>query len=116
MSVSVYGMPACTTVRKSLKWLEAEGIAHDFTPFAKVADLDASLRDWIEVAGIDKVMNARAATFRALPDDVQQKMTADADFAIAQMVADPRLIKRPVLATDETVLTGFKEPDWRAAL
>ena len=116
MSVSVHGIPTCSTVRKSLKWLEAEGIAHDFTAYADNPDLAAALRGWIAAAGQDRVMNARAATFRALPADVQEKMLADVDFAIAQMVADPRLIKRPLLDADGTVVTGFREADWRDAL
>lgn len=113
MSVHVYGIPSCTTVRKSLNWLKAEGIAHDFTPFAKVEDLGHALRDWIAVAGQEAVMNARAATFRALPEADQQRMIAEQDFAISQMVADPRLIKRPVLVANGNVATGFKEAEWR---
>ncbi|QPH53793.1 ArsC/Spx/MgsR family protein [Pontivivens ytuae] len=116
MSVTVYGLPSCTTVRKSLKWLEGEGIAHDFVPFAQVEDLPAAIRRWMDAAGKDTVMNARAATFRALPEADQAAMQADVDVAITRMAEDPRLIKRPVLEAGGTVLTGFKEPDWRAAL
>ena len=114
MSVRVYGLPGCTTVRKALRWLEGEGIAHDFTPFAKVDDLPRHLRDWMDRAEV--VLNARAATFRALPEDEQVRLLADADAAIAAMAADPRLIRRPVLDTGADVLTGFVEADWRAAL
>ena len=116
MSVSVYGIPSCTTVRKSLKWLEAEGVTHQYTPFAKVEDLSAALHTWIAAAGHGKVMNARAATFRALPDTDQQRMLSDVDFAVDQMVADPRLIKRPVLVAGNSVVTGFNDAEWRAAI
>ena len=116
MNVHVYGIPSCTTVRKSLKWLEAQDVEHEFTPFAKAPDLATSLREWIKIAGQDKVMNARAATFRALPEQDQAKMQADVDFAIAQMVDDPRLIKRPVLVAGGKIATGFKEAEWRATL
>lgn len=116
MSVHVYGIPSCTTVRKSLKWLDSRNVGYEYTPFAKVPDLAAALRTWIDSAGQDRVMNARAATFRALPQPEQERMKSDVDFAIARMVADPRLIKRPVLVAGTTVATGFDEAEWRDAI
>ncbi len=116
MSVTVYGLPSCTTVRRSLKWLEGEGIDHDFVPFSQVDDLPAAIRRWMDAAGKDTVMNARAATFRALPEADQAAMQADTDTAVARMAEDPRLIKRPVLEAGDKVLPGFREDDWRAAL
>ncbi|WP_316014537.1 ArsC/Spx/MgsR family protein [Roseobacter sp. HKCCA0434] len=116
MSVHVYGLPGCTTVRKARKWLDAEGIAHDFTAFEAADDLAADLDRWIERAGLDTVLNTRATTFKALPEADRETLPQDRAAAIAAMQADPRLIKRPVLEAGDTVLTGFREADWRAAL
>lgn len=114
--IAVFGLPSCDTVRKARKWLEAEGLAHSFSAFAKTPDLAERLSDWAARAGMTRLLNTKARNFKALSAEDQAAILADDQVALAAMAATPQLIKRPVLVTGTAVLTGFNEAEWRAAL
>lgn len=119
MKLMIYGYPGCTTVKRARQWADensgAHGGAYDYVHFNKMDDLDAALDDWIAKAGIDVVFNDRAQTFKKMDPAEQVAVTASDDAKKAAMVADPRLIKRPVGTDGVTVLTGFKADAWAAA-
>ena len=116
MSVTVYGMAGCDTVKKGTDWLEAEGIAYQRIDFPKVDDLEGHLRGWIDAAGLDKVLNARAIVFKKLDADTQARLKTDPAAAAAAMVENPYLTKRPLLVAGADVVPGFKAETWAAAV
>jgi arsenate reductase len=112
--IVMYGIRNCDTVKKARAWLEARGIAYDFHDY-KLAGIDEPrLRGWARELGWEKVLNRAGTTFRKLPD--ADKAGLDADKAIALMLAQPSMIKRPVLDLGDRRLVGFGEAAWTDAL
>ncbi len=108
MTLILYGIPNCDTVKKARDWLTAKGIAYDFHDYKKVGIDAAHLKAWSEKIGWEKVLNRASSTFKALPDDVKQAL--DETKAIALMIEQPSMIKRPIFETERQVIAGFK-PD-----
>lgn len=114
MTVTVYGIPNCDTVKKARKWLDAQRLAHDFHDYKKQPPQRALLRQWVSMLGWEILLNRRGTTFRAL--DEGEKADIDEDKAIALMERHPSLIKRPVLDVDGKLLVGFDPGQWAALL
>ena len=114
MTVTVYGIPNCDTVKKARTWLDAAGIAYAFHDYKKAGADAAKLAEWCAAAGWDKVLNRAGTTFRKLPDADKQGL--DAARAVALMAEHTSTIKRPVVEYPGGLLVGFKEPEWAAAL
>ena len=108
MAVTIYGIKNCDTMKKARTWLDSRGISYRFHDY-KAEGIDAgSLGRWIGALGWETVLNRAGTTFRALPE--ADKTGLDAEKAIALMLAQPSMIKRPILDLDGTLLAGFK-PD-----
>ncbi len=114
MTITLYGIPNCDTVKKARTWLEAQGLAYAFHDYKKAGADAGKLAEWCAAAGWDKVLNRAGTTFRKLPD--ADKADLDQTKAIAVMLANPSCIKRPILEHPGGLLVGFKEADWAAAL
>ena len=114
MTVALYGIPNCDTVKKARGWLETQGVAYRFHDFKKQGIEPDRVARWIAAAGLDTVLNRRGTTFRALPDD--DKDGIDAAKGTRLMVASPSLIKRPVVEYPGGLLIGFRPAEWAAAL
>ena len=114
MTVTLYGIPNCDTVKKARTWLDAQGIGYAFHDYKKAGADSAKLASWCDAAGWDKVLNRAGTTFRKLPD--ADKADLDQAKAIALMVANPSCIKRPIVEYPGGLLVGFKEADWAVAL
>ena len=114
MSVTLYGIPNCDTVKKARGWLEARGIAHVFHDYKKVGADPAKLAQWCETAGWEKVLNRAGTTFGKLAEG--DKADLDQARAVALMAANPSCIKRPVVEHPGGLLVGFKPDEWEAAL
>ena len=114
MSVTVYGIPNCDTVKKARKWLDGQGIAYSFHDCKKQGADTGKLASWVEQAGWEVVLNRAGTTFRKLPD--ADKQGIDAQKAVTLMAANPSCIKRPVVEHPGGLLIGFKEAEWEAAL
>ena len=114
MSVTLYGIPNCDTVKKARDWLSARGLAYAFHDYKKAGADPAKLAQWAGAAGWEKVLNRAGTTFRKLPE--ADKLGLDAAKAVALMAANPSCIKRPVLEHPGGVLVGFKPDEWAAAL
>ena len=112
--ITLYGIKNCDTMKKARVWLDAEGVAHAFHDY-KASGIDrASLERWVTEHGWETVLNRAGTTFRALPDADKQGL--DAGKAIALMLAQPSMIKRPVLDLGGRTLVGFKPEIYGAAL
>ncbi len=114
MSITLYGIKACDTMKKARTWLDEHGVSYAFHDY-KVSAIDAaSLQKWCDEHGWDKVLNRAGTTFRKLDDAHKQDL--DQARAIALMLAQPSMIKRPVLDLGERTLLGFKPELYAQAL
>lgn len=113
MSIIFYGIPNCDTVKKARVWLDDRGIAYRFHDYKKAGADAAKLEAWCTAKGWEAIINRAGTTFRKLPDAA--KADLDMAKAIALMLAQPGMIKRPVLKYPGGLLVGFKPPEWEAA-
>ena len=114
MSLILYGIPNCDTVKKARLWLDARGLAYTFHDYKKAGADPARLAAWCAQAGWEKVLNRAGTTFRKLPE--ADKAGLDAAKVIALMAAHPSCIKRPIVEHAGGLLVGFKADEWDAAL
>lgn len=114
MTITLYGIPNCETVKKARDWLDARGLAYAFHDYKKLGADPAKLNAWVDAAGWETVLNRAGTTFRKLPDADKQGL--EATRAIALMAANPSCIKRPVVEYPGGLLVGFKPEIWAAAL
>ena len=114
MTTTMYGIPNCDTIKKARTWLGDREVAYDFHDYKKAGIDTDRLKDWVGRLGWEVLLNRAGTTFRALPDADKQGL--DAAKAVALMLAQPSMIKRPVLETaDGKLLVGFKPGDYEAA-
>lgn len=104
--MKLYGIPNCNTVKKARTWLAERSIDVAFHDFKKAGVDAALLQDWVRQAGWEKLLNRQGTTWRKLPDDVKQK-TDNQGAALALMLANPSIIKRPVLELEGHIHIGF---------
>ena len=101
-------------MKKARTWLDGQGVAYHFHDY-KTSGIDrAHLERWCRGVGWEKVLNRAGTTFRKLPDADREGL--DERKAIELMLAQPSMIKRPVLEGAGPLLVGFKPDDYRAAL
>lgn len=114
MATTIYGIKNCDTMKKARSWLDSRGIPYAFHDY-KAGGIDrTSLERWVAEHGWETVLNRSGTTFRALPDPEKQGL--DAGKAIALMLAQPSLIKRPVLDHGGRTIVGFKPEVYEAGL
>jgi arsenate reductase len=111
MALTLYGIPNCDTVKKARRWLDAAGVPHAFHDFRKDGLDPAKLQFWIDAIGWEKLLNKAGTTFRQLP--AADKAGLDTGKAKAMMLAQPAMIKRPVVETDDGVSVGFSADEWQ---
>ena len=113
MTVNLYGIRNCDTVKTARAWLDQAGISYVFHDY-KVEGVDpARLARWAQAVGWDALLNRAGTTFRTLAD--RDRADIDAPKALALMAAHPSLIKRPVADYAGGVLVGFKPDRYAAA-
>jgi arsenate reductase len=113
MTITIYGIANCDTMKKARAWLDARAVAYAFHDY-RAAGIDrARLAAWCDECGWETVLNRASTTFRALPDADRQELNASK--AIALMLAQPTMIKRPVLDLGARRLIGFKPALYEAA-
>lgn len=113
MTIRMYGIKNCDTIKKARTWLENRGVAYDFHDY-RTAGIDrARLSAWADELGWEKLLNRAGTTFRKLPDTERENV--DRDKAIALMIDQPSMIKRPVLDLGDRRLLGFKPADYEEA-
>ena len=112
--LTLYGIANCDTVKKARAWLDARGAAYAFHDYKKAGVDEASLRRWIAALGWESVLNRAGTTFRKLSD--ADRVDLDADKAVGLMLAQPSMIKRPIVEGGGVLLAGFRPDAWDAAL
>jgi arsenate reductase len=106
MSITLYGIPNCDTVKKARTWLNEQGIAYEFHDFKKAGVSRELLQGWLRSLSSDVLINRRGTTWRGLAQERKDAVTDDAS-AIALMIEAPSVIKRPVLDVDGALHAGF---------
>lgn len=114
MTVTLYGIRNCDTMKKARAWLDANGIAYEFHDYRKEGVDRAKLEAWADVLGWQALLNKAGTTFRKLPDDA--KADLDRDKAVDLMLDQPSMIRRPVLEEGGTIEVGFKPDRYEAIL
>ena len=115
MTIQFYGIPNCDTVKKARRWLEAKGLEYTFHDYKKEGADAGKVAAWSADQGVDVVLNNRGTTFRKL-SDAQKADAADIHKAVALLVKNPSMIKRPVVEYPGGILVGFKEETWSETL
>jgi arsenate reductase (glutaredoxin) len=106
MTITVYGIPNCDTVKKARVWLDGKGIAYSFHDYKKSGADAAKLAVWRETQGWEAVLNRAGTTFKKLPENNRTGLTQAK--AIALVLAQPSMIKRPVVEHGQSLLIGFQ--------
>lgn len=113
MTTTIYGIRNCDTMKKARVWLEGAGVDYAFHDYKTQGVTREKLEQWCKTLGWETLLNRAGTTFKKLPD--ADKSELDEAKAIALMLAQPSMIKRPVLETKGRTLAGFK-PDLYAGL
>lgn len=111
MGVTLYGIPNCDTVKKARRWLDERGVAYRFHDVRKDGLSAAQLGVWIDALGWEALLNKSGTTFRKL--DEGAKADLDAARAAALMLAEPAMIRRPVVDADGAISVGFQPDEWQ---
>jgi len=111
---TIYGIKNCDTMKKARAWLDAQGIQYSFHDYKVAGISDERLRSWIAQVGWETLLNRSGTTFRKLPESQKTGLTESK--AVKLMLAQPSLIKRPVLEIGSRLLVGFKPEAYKAAV
>ena len=110
MNYTLFGIPNCDTVKKARTWLDDKGVSFNFHNYKKDGISAEQIQHWLEQVPLKTVLNKASATYRKLSDIEKQQTDVEAS-AVALLVENPSMIKRPVLMkNDDVIAVGFK-PD-----
>ena len=123
MTITIYGIKSCSTMKKAFTKLDELGISYDFHDYKKQGIDKATLQHWVNELGIDKVLNKRGTTWRKLTDEQKQAADDNVNNAIDLLVENTSMIKRPIVEgklADKNngqpiLLCGFDEAEFEAA-
>ena len=110
--ITIYGIKACDTMKKARAWLDAHGVEYAFHDYKAQGVEESRLTDWAKAVGWEALLNRSGTSFRKLPD--AEKAGLDEAKAIALMLAQPSMIKRPVLDVAGKLIVGFKPETYAA--
>jgi len=111
---TIYGIKNCDTMKKARAWLDTKGVAYSFHDYKSDGIDRKSVESWSKKVGWEKLLNRAGTTFRKLPDAEKNNLTESK--AIALMLAQPSMIKRPVLELGGKLIVGFDPATYRDAM
>ncbi len=114
MSITVYGIKNCDTMKKARTWLDEHGVQYQFHDYKASGIARSKLEAWCKQVGWEVLLNRAGTTFRKLPEPDRADLNESK--AISLMLAQPSMIKRPVLEHGDKLLVGFKPADYQAVL
>jgi arsenate reductase (glutaredoxin) len=109
MTLTVYGIKNCDSMKKAFQWLDSQGIAYTFVDFKRTPPNPAEIEAWLAGVG-DALVNTRGPSYRQLPDAVRADFSGDV--RIQAIVDKPTLIKRPLLVRGQVMTVGFQPEPW----
>jgi len=113
--IILYGIPNCDTVKKARTWFDENGVEYQFHDFKKQGVPPEQLQRWAQAAGWETLLNRKGTTWRKL-DAAAQAGAADSAGAQALMLANPSVIKRPVVDWGKGITVGFDAAGWAARI
>jgi arsenate reductase (glutaredoxin) len=113
MTITIYGIKNCDTMKKARAWLDSHDVAYVFHDYKTAGIERKRLERWCKEVGWEPLLNRAGTTFRKLAD--ADKQALDQEKAMALMLAQPSMIKRPVLDVDGRLLVGFKPEQFEQA-
>jgi Spx/MgsR family transcriptional regulator len=115
MPVTIYGIKNCDTMKKARAWLDEHGVSYTFHDYKTAGIERAQLEKWAKKVGWEALLNRAGTTFKKLPDKEKDGVTQAK--ALALMLKQPSMIKRPVLqVSGGNLLVGFKPEQYAATL
>ena len=114
MTLTIYGIKNCDTMKKARAWLDEHAIAYAFHDYKSQGIDRVRLESWVKMLGWEMLINRSGTTFRKLPEATRDKL--DEAKAIALMLDQPSMIKRPMLDVRGKLIVGFKPEVYKAAL
>ena len=121
MTITIYGIKSCSTLKKAFTKLDELGVSYDFHDYKKQGIDKESVQRWVNELGIDKVLNKRGTTWRKLSDEQKQAADSDVDNAIDLLIENTSMIKRPIVEgqladkIQPILLCGFDEDEFDKA-
>ena len=123
MTITIYGIKSCSTMKKAFTKLDELGVSYDFHDYKKQGIDKDSVQRWVNELGIDKVLNKRGTTWRKLTDEQKQAADENVNNAIELLIENTSMIKRPIVEgqladknNDQPILLcGFDEAEFEAA-
>ena len=123
MTLTIYGIKSCSTMKKAFTKLDELGVNYDFHDYKKQGIDKDTIQRWVNELGIDKVLNKRGTTWRKLEDAQKQAADSDVDNAIDLLIENTSMIKRPIVEgqlVDKNngqplLLCGFDEDEFDKA-
>ena len=116
MSLVVYGIKNCNTVKNALLWLDDHKIAYDFHDYKKKGITADALKAWSKQVGWESLLNRRGLTWKQLPESERERIKTESD-AIKLMVEKTSIIKRPLIESNgKVILLGFDEAGYEKHL
>ena len=123
MTLTIYGIKSCSTMKKAFTKLDELGVNYDFHDYKKQGIDKDTIQRWVDELGIDKILNKRGTTWRKLTDEQKQAADSDVDNAIDLLVENTSMIKRPIVEgqlVDKNngqplLLCGFNEAEFDKA-
>ena len=118
MTITIYGIKSCSTMKKAFTKLDELGVSYDFHDYKKQGIDKEALQRWVDKLGIGKVLNKRGTTWRKLDDNQKQAADASLDNAIDLLVENTSMIKRPIVEGERVdknqpiLLCGFDEAEF----
>ena len=110
--MTIYGIPNCDTIKKTLDWFKANKIEYDFHDYKKLGIEKAKLQNWFKQVGIENIINKKSTSWKALDAEEQASITKQAG-AITVILKNPSIIKRPIIEDQgEIVMIGFKADEY----
>jgi len=109
-AIKLYGIKNCDTVKKARRWLESNQIDYDFVDFRETGIDAKQISAWLSQLAPENIVNKRSTTWKGLSDDDKNKVLAGDLSDI--IIANPTLVKRPLLEANDTFYTGFSEKNY----
>ncbi|MCH8492071.1 MAG: Spx/MgsR family RNA polymerase-binding regulatory protein [Idiomarina sp.] len=111
MSIIVFGIKNCDTVKKALRWLKEHKVDFQFEDLKAIQLPASTIEHWVNEVGVDTLINKRGTTWRKLPEDDKGELTLPRTVHLIQ--AHPTLLKRPVVVAAGAITVGFDEAVWQ---
>ena len=118
MTITIYGIKSCSTMKKAFTKLDELGVNYDFHDYKKQGNDKDSVQRWVDELGIDKVLNKRGTTWRKLTEEQKQASDSNMDKAIDLLIENTSMIKRPIVEGElpdknkPILLCGYDETEF----